>query len=105
MRLLPSILTVACCLATSTIARADTITWIVSIVASGSLGTQPFTDKRVTLIDTATTASYYQNTDFGGPTGFAFCCADSATATVQGIGTFGSAATYVDTQFSDSGWR
>jgi hypothetical protein len=62
-----------------------------------------FTDKRITLIDTATTENYYEFGDFGGPIGFAFCCADSATATVEGIGTFGSAATTVDTEFSDSG--
>jgi hypothetical protein len=103
MRLLPSILTLACCLATSTIARADTITWIVSIVGSGSLGAQTFTDKRITLIDTATTENYYEFGDFGGPQGFAFCCADSSSATIEGIGTFGSAATEVDTEFSDSG--
>ena len=103
MRLIPSILTLFCCLATSTIARADTISWIVSIVGSGSLGTQTFTDKRITLMDKATTENYYEFTDFGGP-GFAFCCfVDSATATVEGIGTFGSAATEVDTEFSNSG--
>jgi hypothetical protein len=104
MRLLPSILTLACCLATSTISHADTITWIVSIVGSGSLGAQTFTDNRITLIDTATIENYYEFGDFGGPEGFAFCCfVDSATATVQGIGTFGSAAVEVDTEFSDSG--
>jgi hypothetical protein len=104
MRLLPSILTLACCLATSTIARADTITWIVSIVGSGSLGAQTFTDKRITLVDTATTENYYEFGDFGGPEGFAFCCfVSDATATVEGFGTFGSAATEVDTEFSDSG--
>jgi hypothetical protein len=103
MRLLPSILTLACCLATSTIAHADTITWIVSIVGSGSLGTQTFTAKRITLIDTATTQNYYQYTDFGGP-GFAFCCfLDSSTVTIAGIGTFGSGANEVDTEFSNSG--
>jgi len=102
MRLLLSILTLASCLATSSIAQADTITWIVSIVASGSVGTQPFTDKRITLIDKATTESYYEFTDFLG-SGFTFCCADSSTVTIQGIGTFGSAATTVTTEFSVSG--
>jgi hypothetical protein len=99
MRLILSILTLACCLATSTITRADTITWIVSIVGSGSLGAQTFTDKRITLIDTSTTQNYYQYTDFGGP-GFAFCCfLDSSTVTIDGIGTFGSGANEVDTEF------
>jgi hypothetical protein len=99
MRLLPSILTLASCLAISTVAHADTITWIVSIVGSGSLGTQKFTDKRITLIDTTTTENYYEYGDFGGP-GFAICCVVSGTATVEGIGTFGSAANEVDTEFS-----
>jgi hypothetical protein len=103
MRLLPSILTVALCLATSPIARADTITWIVSIVGSGSLGAQTFSDKRITLKDTATTENYFEHSDFGGP-GFAFCCfVDSATVTVEGLGTFGSAAVEVDTEFSGGG--
>jgi PEP-CTERM motif len=103
MRSLLSILALASFLATSTIARADTITWIVSIVGSGTLGALTFTDKRITLIDTATTENYYEFGDFGGPYGFSFCCADSSTATIEGIGTFGSAAVDIDTEFSGSG--
>jgi hypothetical protein len=103
MRLIATALAIASFIGTATPVHADTITWSVSIVGSGSLGTQTFTDKRITLIDATTTENYYEFGDFGGPVGFAFCCADSATATIEGIGTFGSAAVEVDTEFSTSG--
>jgi hypothetical protein len=97
MRLLPSILTLASCLATSTIANADTVTYIVSIVGSGSIGNRTFTDKRITLTAFATTEDLAAAAGNGAPDG-SLGLLDlymEASATVQGIGTFGSQADFI----------
>jgi PEP-CTERM motif len=89
MRLLRAI-AIASFLGSAVLAHADTITWIVSIVGSGSLGTQTFADKRITLITSTTTDLYYEWGDFTSPPGWADYIALSASSTVsiEGIGTF-----------------
>jgi hypothetical protein len=100
MRLL-RVLAIASFLGSSVLAHADDITFIVSIVGSGSFGTQTFTDKRITLIDTVTLVDYYEFGDFGGPGLRWSAPADSGTATIEGFGTYSSDAVEVVSDFGD----
>jgi PEP-CTERM motif len=95
MLLLPSILALASCLATATVAKADTVTYIVSIVGSGSIGNQTFTDKRITL--SAATSTEDLAMSVGGQQGSLslFGTGFPTSITVQGIGTFGSDANLI----------
>jgi hypothetical protein len=88
MRLLRA-LVIASFLGSSVLAHADSlVTIIASIVGSGSIGNETFTDKRITLAATTTLESYYANGDFQGP-GWS---ADfgGGVGSIQGIGTFGT---------------
>jgi PEP-CTERM motif len=92
--LLPSILTLALCLATSTVADADTVTYMVSIVGSGSIGNQTFADERVTLTAYASTEELAASGEPAGDLALLGLALPSL-ATVQGIGTFGSQANFI----------
>ena len=73
-------------------ARADTLTFEVSVIGSGTIGNTAFTDKRVTFTASAPEQdladAIAQTNDT--PSSFGTCMAfTSSTASVQGIGTFG----------------
>jgi len=100
---LPLVLAFASFLGSSVSAHADSlVTIIVSIVGSGSIGNETFTNKRITLADTTTLESYYENGDFSGPgwsTDFGLSSSSILYGAIQGIGTFGTEAFIV----SDNG--
>jgi len=72
-------------------AHADTITFSVSVVASGFAGFTPFTNERVTFAQTAPADLVTEAVmDSGGtPDSFAICFDSGSTVTVQGLGTGG----------------
>jgi len=72
-------------------AHADTITFSVSVIGSGSVGDTSFTDQRVTFAvsEPAQLVADAITFNLGTPSSFGICFDDGATATVQGIGTFG----------------
>jgi hypothetical protein len=77
-------------LAYPTAAHADTITFSVSVVASGFAGFTPFTNERVTFAETAPADLVTEKVmDSGGGTPYSFgICFDSgSTVTIQGLGT------------------
>jgi hypothetical protein len=83
-----SALALACPAAT----HADTITFSVSVVASGFAGFTPFTDQRVTFAETAPADLVTEKVmDSGGGTPYSFgICFDSgSTVTIQSLGTGG----------------
>jgi hypothetical protein len=72
-------------------AHADTVTFQVSVVGSGSIGGDTFTDQRVTLSAFAPEEVFAEAfiEGFGDPSNFGVCLGPGAsTATVQSIGTF-----------------
>ncbi|WP_433965170.1 PEP-CTERM sorting domain-containing protein [Tunturiibacter gelidiferens] len=99
---LPLALAIASVLGSSVPSHADSlVTIIVSIVGSGSIGNETFTYKRITLADTTTLESYYENGDFQGPgwsTDFGLSSFSSLYGAIQGIGTFGTEAFIVSDQ-------
>jgi hypothetical protein len=89
-------------------AHADSLTFVISDVATGMIGSQSFTDKLVTLSatlpldDLANVPGYYNGTDdfeYDNSAGLI------TTISIQGIGTFAGASNYIvgyDT-FGDGG--
>jgi PEP-CTERM motif len=74
-------------------AHADTLTFIVSVVASGYVGNDTFTDQRVTLTASVPEQDLLETFSESGdnPASFATCAIPTSTATVQGIGNIGGA--------------
>jgi hypothetical protein len=72
-------------------AHADTITFEVSVVASGFAGFTQFTDQRVTFTETAPAELVTEKvTESGGtPNSFGICFDSGSTVTVQTLGTGG----------------
>jgi hypothetical protein len=73
-------------------AHADTITFEVSVVASGFAGSTPFTDQRVTFAETAPADLVTEKVmDSGGgtPSSFGICFDSGSTVTIQSLGTGG----------------
>ncbi|WP_433969271.1 hypothetical protein [Tunturiibacter gelidiferens] len=86
-------------------AHADTLSFIVSVIGSGSIGADTFTDQRVTFTASIPEQDLLQIFSESGdnPGSFATCGIPS-TATVQGIGTFGGPQlTCVVHNFTDTG--
>ena len=75
-------------------AHADTISFIVSLIGSGNIGAETFTNDRVTF--TASSPEQQILDDFAAsgdnPSSFATCAISSASVTVQNVGTFESYA-------------
>jgi hypothetical protein len=89
MRLSIALAIVFSFLGSSVSAHADSlVTIIASIVGSGSIGNETFTDKRITLTATTTLESYYYYGDFQGP-GWSTVFGGGISS-IQGIGTFGT---------------
>lgn len=72
-------------------AHADTITFSVSVIGSGSFGDTAFTDKRVTFTESQPAELVTEGViESGGtPSSFGLCFAGGSTVTVQGLGTSG----------------
>jgi hypothetical protein len=73
-------------------AHADTVTFSVSVVGSGAIGPDTFTDQRVTFTAFAPEEVFAEAfiEGAGNPSSFGVCLGPGAsTATIQGIGTFG----------------
>jgi hypothetical protein len=72
-------------------AHADTITFSVSVIGSGSFGDTVFTDKRVTFTESQPAELVTEGViESGGiPSSFGLCFAGGSTVTVQGLGTSG----------------
>jgi PEP-CTERM motif len=85
-------LLLALALAYPAAAHADTITFSVSVVASGFAGFTPFTNERVTFAETAPADLVTEKVmDSGGGTPYSFgiCFDFGSTVTIQGVGTGG----------------
>jgi hypothetical protein len=96
MRLSIALAVVVSFLGSSVSAHADSlVTIIASIVGSGSIGNETFTDKRITLDATTTLESYYANGDFQGP---GWSTVLVGVGTIQGIGNFGTNVLIVSDQ-------
>lgn len=72
-------------------AHADTITFSVSVIGSGSFEDTVFTDKRVTFTESQPAELVTEGViESGGtPSSFGLCFSGGATVTVQGLGTSG----------------
>jgi PEP-CTERM motif len=72
-------------------AHADTITFSVSVIGSGSFGDTVFTDKRVTITESQPAELVTEGVieSNGTPSSFGLCFEDGSTVTVQGLGTSG----------------
>jgi hypothetical protein len=72
-------------------AHADTITFSVSVIGSGSFGDTAFTDKRVTITESQPAELVTEGIiESGGtPGSFGLCFEAGSTITVQGLGTSG----------------
>ncbi|WP_433969273.1 PEP-CTERM sorting domain-containing protein [Tunturiibacter gelidiferens] len=72
-------------------AHADTLSFIVSVIGSGSIGDTAFTDQRVTFTESAPAQLVNEAvTDSGGtPSSFGICFDSGSTVTVQSLGTSG----------------
>jgi len=91
MRLLQSVFAIVILLAASTVARADGITFIVSTVATGSIGGENFTNSRVTLtsyLSAANLTNAISEGEYFGLGDFEFANIDglSTTIGIAGIG-------------------
>jgi hypothetical protein len=71
------------------VAHADTITFSVSVIGSGSFGDTVFADKRVTFTESQPAELVTEGViESGGtPSSFGLCFAGGSTVTVQGLGT------------------
>ena len=94
MRLLAATLAVVTCLAASIPAHADGVTFIVTEDATGTYGSQTFTNVPLTLTLSYTADDLAEAILFGyyGPNDFSFFHTHEnvATLNIAGIGTFGS---------------
>ena len=86
-----ALLALAFALINPSAAHADTLTFEVSVIGSGSIGTDTFTDQRVTFAVTEPEQLLADAIAYSGgtPSSFGICFDSGATATIQGIGTFG----------------
>ena len=91
MRLFAATLAIATCLAASIPARADGVTFIVSEDATGTYGSQTFTNTPLTLTLSYTADQLNQAILFGyyGPNDFSFFqTPNTSTLSIPGIGAF-----------------
>lgn len=72
-------------------AHADTIVFSVSVIGSGSIGSDKFADQRVTFTASIPEQNLLDIFSEAGdnPSSFATCGIPTSSATIQGIGTFG----------------
>ena len=90
-------------------AHADTISFIISLIGSGNIGAETFTNDRVTFTASAPEQQLLDDFAASGdnPASFATCAISSASVTIQNLGTFdgGSGAelgTCVQHNFTDN---
>ena len=108
MRLAAATLVVATFLGASTLAHADGVTFVESIVATGSIGSDNFTNSLVTLTSQLTaqqlaTSLAAQSYTAGGDFFFDFSSGLTTTISIAGIGTFLGENNYVVTNEEDGG--
>jgi hypothetical protein len=108
MRLLSLALAAATLLGSSTVAHADGVTFIVSTVATGTIGGEAFSNSRITLTSTISAqnlAIAKAGPTYYGPGDFIFENLDglSTTIDIAGIGSFGEADNYFVSESQTSG--